>query len=222
MTSFSATFTVPPTLYTGPSRPSNFSGAVTVRQIYIESGKFGTKTLSHVTGKKGSISKMTTTGQNGLATVLPIWFGLAGLAILVVPLDIFGAAGMVPPPLGFPPVEIGPDGEPTEVNNDNEDDPDEGDPDEDDPATAESKTTETTAPETATGTTTETTTSSSTARSPAPTPSGYVIMPEEMAAKEELDTYTAELEARYGPNNIETTLSIRSTVLFWYARLAPD
>lgn len=75
--------------------------------------KYKTAILSGVTGVPGSFSQTTTTGQDGLATVLPIWFGAAGIAagvgILLTPL-VAGVVGVPPPPPGLPPVEIGPDG----------------------------------------------------------------------------------------------------------------
>lgn len=73
------------------------------------SASFRTQILAGVTGVPGSFSQTKTTGSNGLATNLPVWFGAGGVAILVAPL-IAGVGLVPPPPVGLPPVEIGPDG----------------------------------------------------------------------------------------------------------------
>lgn len=73
------------------------------------SALFSTHTLSGVTGVPGSFSQTKTTDSNGLATILPIWFGVAGAGIILTPL-IGGVGGVPPPPLGLPAVDIGPDG----------------------------------------------------------------------------------------------------------------
>ena len=76
-----------------------------------QSNSFETLTISGVSGKPGGFSQTSTTDLNGLATILPVWFGANGAAVIVVL-----TAGSLrntppPPPPGFPPLEIGPDGE---------------------------------------------------------------------------------------------------------------
>ncbi|KAI9761037.1 MAG: serine/threonine protein kinase [Chaenotheca gracillima] len=129
-----------------------------------------TQTLPGVTGKPGSLSQTKTTGSNGLATILPIFFGAAGAGFILIgggALNAFagagaGAAEAAPLiPAGYPAVTIGPDGR-ASVDSSN---------DEHSPTHQASK-----SPKPSTSSTSSTTTSSSSA---APTEStrSFVIMP---------------------------------------------
>lgn len=91
--------------YTGPAS----SGSVTVKH-----NKFRTQTLSGVTGAPSSFSQTRTTDSSGHSTVLPIWFGPLGAGIVIVPVAA-GLGGVIPPPPGYPPLEIGPDGQASRV-----------------------------------------------------------------------------------------------------------
>lgn len=73
-----------------------------------KAGAIQTKTLHDVTGKPNSYSQTKTTDKNGHPTVLPVWFGPLGVAIVLTPLN--PGPGLIPPPPGFVPLEIGPDG----------------------------------------------------------------------------------------------------------------
>lgn len=56
---------------------------------------------------------MTQTEVDGHHTLLPIWFIGPGLGIIMLPAAAVMPGGIVPPPPGFPPLFIGPDGSPT-------------------------------------------------------------------------------------------------------------
>lgn len=71
---------------------------------------FKTQTLSGVTGAPGSFSQTKTTDKSGHSTILPIWFSPLGAAILVAPVVPF-VPGIIPAPLGYPELSIGPDGQ---------------------------------------------------------------------------------------------------------------
>lgn len=71
---------------------------------------FRTQTLSGVTGAPGSFSQTKTTDSHGHPTILPLWFGPLGAAIVVAPVAAGVIPGIIPPPPGLPPLEIGPDG----------------------------------------------------------------------------------------------------------------
>ena len=89
----------------------------------ITSAVYATYTLSGVTGASGSYSQLTTTGPTGQSTILPVWFGAGGIALVVV--LIAGVAGPHPPP---PP----PGYEPLGINSDGDAEPEEGEPANDD------------------------------------------------------------------------------------------
>lgn len=91
------------------------TGPASSGSLAAKSNKFRTQTLSGVTGAPSSFSQITTTDSSGHSTVLPIWFGPLGAGIVIVP-DAAGLGGVIPPPPGYLPLEIGPDGQASRVS----------------------------------------------------------------------------------------------------------
>ncbi|KAI9755530.1 MAG: kinesin motor protein cin8 [Chaenotheca gracillima] len=102
-----------------PSVPKPAHGPIPSKSVIsAHPNDFRTTTLTGVTGSPKSFSQTTTTDVNGHKTVLPVWFGVAGAAVVVIPIaGVAGAAAAAlidsvpPPPPGLPAVEIGPDGQ---------------------------------------------------------------------------------------------------------------
>lgn len=86
-------------------------------QTAIEKGQFST-TIQSIQGL--TANSVTTTTADDHATILPIWFFGPGVGIIVLPLAGVIPGGLVPPPPGYSPLSIGPDGRPTSTNDDRE------------------------------------------------------------------------------------------------------
>ncbi|RDW63247.1 hypothetical protein BP6252_10792 [Coleophoma cylindrospora] len=92
------------------------SGTITLEpQTVIETGTFAT-TTSSIAGL--TANSVTSTSVDGHPTILPIWFVSPGIGIIVIPVAGVIAGGIVPPPPGYPPLTIDPNGEPQTVNSD--------------------------------------------------------------------------------------------------------
>ena len=102
-------------------------------QITDASAMYDTRTLSGVSGASGSYSQISTVNKDGLATILPVWFGTGGVAIIIV--LVAGVAGShpPPPPPGFPPLEIDAHGKAEPVNPNENENEGEGEDHHDDP-----------------------------------------------------------------------------------------
>jgi hypothetical protein len=140
-------------------------------QTATEKGTFETKTFHNVHGKHGSISR-TIVNVFGKPAILPVWFGPEVAALVVIPIELEGGEGMVPPPAGYTPVEIGSDGEPTERDDGDDDDP-------------TNTSTSTTSAKLRTSTTSRTTSTTKTRKG---NPTGYLIFANREATKQEQDS----------------------------------
>lgn len=171
-------------------------------QTAIESGTFSTTTLSDHTGPPDSYSATTVTGSDHHPTIVPVWFDHHGHPVVVFPVHISGPPGIIPPPSGFPTLDIGPDGKPTPDPNQK--------PEETAKPTKE--------PESTTATTSSTSTSSST---PTPTASAtpYLIVPKDSASKAERESFDAILTEQVGKSNIQSATDFSVGIAFWRAPL---
>ncbi|KAE9364748.1 hypothetical protein N431DRAFT_520352 [Stipitochalara longipes BDJ] len=90
---------------------NNAQGPITLGpQTSTETGSFSTTTKS-INGL--TANSATTTSADGHPTILPIWYLGPGLGIIVVPLAGVIPGGIIPPPVGYPPLTFGSDGNPT-------------------------------------------------------------------------------------------------------------
>jgi hypothetical protein len=87
-------------------------------QTSIESVSFAT-TTQNIDGLTANSATSTTADDH--ATVLPIWYIGPGVGIIVIPISGVIPGGIVPPPPGFPPLTIGPDGSPSSADVDDND-----------------------------------------------------------------------------------------------------
>lgn len=88
----------------------DFTGPALFGNAAAQTDKYKTLTLSGVTGVPGSFSQTKTTDLSGSPTISPLWFDALGSALIVIPL-VAGVSGVVPPPPGYVPLQIGPDGQ---------------------------------------------------------------------------------------------------------------
>lgn len=173
--------------------------------------------MTDSSGSSGSISSTTTTGGDHSTTILPVWFNTDGHPVFVVPISISGPPGIVPPPLGFPPVIIGPDGSAT---------PEPGST----PSPTVSPTSVPTSPPSVqtpsptstspTGTGSGSTSSSSTSSSSSTaTPTGYGIFPQQNASTSDKDQLQSFLQTYGDDIKLKTIGRTNSSVCWWTANL---
>ena len=193
--------------------PFVISGSITVpAQTSIESGTFSTTTLSDHTGPPGSYSATTTTGSDHRPTILPIWFNFGGFPVIVFPINIIGPPGIIPPPPGFPALDIGPDGEPTPDPNQNNQNPSNS---ASDPATqtttqtnptSKIRSTSSISSSTPTSASTPSTSASSSTSTSTPTASAtpYLIVPKDTANQNDKQSFQSTLAQQVGESNIQS------------------
>ncbi|KAI9752350.1 MAG: hypothetical protein M4579_005658 [Chaenotheca gracillima] len=206
---------VPSKKTTSSPTTSRNSSHVTKSPLATSPAPFKTSTLYGVTGKPGSFSQTTTTDKNGLATVLPIWFGGAGVALLVVPA---GAAlgAHPPPPPGLPPVHIGPDGHASAGPDADDSHPTHhaSSPHSDQHASATSHASSSRASSSSSRS------SSSSSATPTATGTSHIILPKDAHASAN-DALTTELKSKFG-SLLLTVSNSENGVLMWSAPLTED
>ncbi|KAH8705522.1 hypothetical protein BGW36DRAFT_422075 [Talaromyces proteolyticus] len=224
-TTFTNTATTTGTVSTPAYLLSSFviSGSITVPpQTTTESGTFSTTTLTTNTGPPNSYSATTTTGSDHHHTILPIWFNDKGFPVIVNPISITGPPGIIPPPPGFPTLDIGPDGNPTPDPN-NRPSNSATETQRSQTTTGDTSTTTTTGTTTNTGSTTTTTTTSSTSSSTSTVVTGsstiYLIIPTDSASSSDRNSFQSTLEDQVGKSNVQASANDAIGVGFWRAPL---
>ncbi|KAI9756789.1 MAG: hypothetical protein M4579_003706 [Chaenotheca gracillima] len=179
---------------------------------------FKTQTLKGVTGKPGSYSQTSTTDSGGHSTVLPIWFGAAGVGVVVVPVGVVAAGVVPPPPPGLPPVHIGPDGDalpdatPDDAPDDSHDDHT--------PTHGPSHTPSASHSSPASRSSTRASSSSSSSAASTASAAPYIIRPKDGLAAAN-DALTADLKRALGSELVIVSNAVNG-VLLWSAPLTPS
>lgn len=191
---------------TRSARKSQHTKASSVKITALE--KWTTQTLSKVTGSPNSYSQTNTTDVYGHKTALPVWFGPLGVGILVAPVAALVPGVVVPPPPGFPPLHIGPDGQASIT---------------DQPQRQTSDHRRSTRTISSPLSSTVASTSSHVSPTGSATSAGsslQMIIPKDRQAQAN-NALTSELKRIFG-TNMRTVETISSGLLFWEAYLSPE